>query len=93
MLAYRIDDMTCGHCASAITQAVRAVDAAAKVEVDLGQHLVRIESTKADSMLLSRAIREAGYTPVPIDLKSAGTPQPHAGSCCCCGSGASRCGA
>ncbi|MCC7286158.1 MAG: heavy-metal-associated domain-containing protein, partial [Burkholderiaceae bacterium] len=35
MLAYRVEDMTCGHCASTITRAVRDVDAGAKVEVDI----------------------------------------------------------
>jgi len=83
MFAYKVDDMTCGHCASAITKAVRAVDAGATVEVDLAQHLVRIQPTEADSHELSEAITAAGYTPVPIEAKPASAPTPRAGGCCC----------
>lgn len=91
MLAYRVDDMTCGHCASTITKAIRAADATAKVQVDLAQHLVTVEPTEADAQELSDAITEAGYTPVPVELRAALAAQPRTGSCCC-GSGASRCG-
>jgi copper chaperone len=93
MLAYRVDDMTCGHCASAITKAVRAVDAGARVEVNLAQHLVQIEPTEADAHELSEAITEAGYTPVPVELGAAIATAPRAGGCGCgSGSGASGCG-
>ena len=87
MLAFRVDDMTCGHCASTITKAVHAVDAGAKVEIDLAQHLVHIEPTKANSPELSVAIAEAGYTPNPVELlQTAAATAPRAGGCCC-GSG------
>jgi len=83
MLAYRVEDMTCGHCASTITRAVRDVDAGAKVEVDLGAHLVRIEPTSADAAELTQAITEAGYTPVQV----AAAPRAAAGGggCGCSG--------
>jgi copper chaperone len=87
MQVFRGDDMTCGHCASSITKAVRAVDAGATVEVNLGQHLVRIAPTEADAAELAEAITEAGYTPVPVESQ-AGTPQPagrRSGCCGCCG--------
>jgi copper chaperone len=58
--------MTCGHCVSTITKAVYALDAGAKVEVDLTQHLVHIDSGTTDPRRLSQAITEAGYTPVPV---------------------------
>ena len=32
MIAFRVDDMTCGHCVKAITQAVRDADAGAAVK-------------------------------------------------------------
>ena len=83
MLAYRVDDMTCGHCASTITKAIRAVDAGAKVEVDIGQKLVRVEPTEADAEALSDAIKEAGYTPVPQAPEPAATAAaPKSGGCC-----------
>lgn len=82
MLIYRVDDMTCGHCASTITKAVRAVDAGARVEVDLPQHLVRIQPTEAGAAELREAIAEAGYTPEPVDQAAAGSGPAKAGGCC-----------
>lgn len=67
MMAFEVNDMTCGHCASAITRAVKGVDSNASIEVDLASHQVRIESRNADEAALTEAIREAGYTPVPTN--------------------------
>lgn len=66
MIAFEVKDMSCGHCVSTITKAVRAADKDARVEVDLGRHLVRIEPGEADAQELGDAIKEAGYTPVPV---------------------------
>ncbi|NRF71189.1 heavy-metal-associated domain-containing protein [Aquincola sp. S2] len=66
MLAFEVNDMTCGHCASTITQAVKAADKGAAVAIDLARHLVQIQPTEADAQELSDAIKEAGYTPVPV---------------------------
>ena len=66
MIAFEVNDMTCGHCASTITKAVMATDRAAKVEIDLGKYLVRIQPGDADAQQLSDAITEAGYTPVAV---------------------------
>ena len=65
MIAFDVQDMTCGHCARAITQAVHAVDPAAQVQIDLAAHRVAIASAQAAAAALGDAIREAGYTPVP----------------------------
>lgn len=65
MITFRVDDMTCGHCASTITKAVKAADEDARVEIDLASHQVRIEPGRADAQELGDSIREAGYTPVP----------------------------
>ena len=40
MQAFRVDDMTCGHCVSTITRAIRGADRDAKVTIDLARHLV-----------------------------------------------------
>jgi copper chaperone len=66
MTTFQVDDMSCGHCVNAITQAVHAVDAGARIDIDLGSHLVRIEPASASPQALGDAIREAGYTPVPV---------------------------
>jgi len=64
MIAFEVQDMTCGHCARTITQAVQALDPAAKVQIDLATHRVAIEAAQADTAALGDAIREAGFTPV-----------------------------
>ena len=63
MIEFRVDDMTCGHCAATIARAVRDVDAAGLCEVDLEAKKVRIRSDRPGAEFLA-AIREAGYTPV-----------------------------
>jgi copper chaperone len=65
MIEFRVPDMTCGHCASTITRAVKALDAAAQVDISLDEHRVRVRSGAAKEAL-ERAIREAGYTPQPL---------------------------
>ena len=71
MHTYRVDGMSCGHCIRSITHAVHAIDPAAEVQIDLAGRLVHIESKTAHPFLLSRAIREAGYTPSAPDETSA----------------------
>ena len=62
MIELKVPDMTCGHCASTITKAVKKLDASAKVEVSLPEHKVRVESKAAKEDVV-RSIAEAGYTP------------------------------
>lgn len=64
MIAFEVNDMTCGHCASTVTKAVVAADRNAKVRIDLAAHRVEIEPGSADADELAEAIQEAGYTPV-----------------------------
>lgn len=84
MVTFEVRDMTCGHCVSSITKAVRAIDQGAQVTADLATHRVRIESTESDATRLSDAIREAGYTPVPIAGAETAVGQPAPRSGCCC---------
>jgi copper chaperone len=84
MISFQVNDMTCGHCVSTITKAVRAVDQGAKVEIDLAAHSVQIEPTEADAGELADAIKEAGYTPIAV---AGAAPQAEEaaqrGGCCC----------
>ncbi len=64
MIEFTVNDMTCGHCASTITRAVKDVDAAGRCEIDLSAKRVRIESSHPAEDF-REAIEEAGYTPVP----------------------------
>ena len=83
MISFQVNDMTCGHCASTITKAVHALDAHAKVEIDLAEHLVRIDPTKANDHDLGEAIRKSGYTPAAMESQSTGAAPSRAGGCCC----------
>ena len=65
MTKFTVPDMTCGHCAKAVTEAVHAVDPEASVEIDLRTKLVSIDSV-AEAIALSAAIREAGYDEVAV---------------------------
>ncbi|MBK6470277.1 MAG: heavy-metal-associated domain-containing protein [Betaproteobacteria bacterium] len=66
MITFEVQDMTCGHCVSTITQAVKALDAHASVRIDLAAHRVDIEPASADAVALREAITEAGFTPVAV---------------------------
>jgi copper chaperone len=63
MIAFQVSDMTSERCASAVTRAVKAVDRAAQVHVDLANFTVEIEAGKATARQLSDAILRAGYSP------------------------------
>lgn len=60
MYQLKVDNMTCGHCVSRVTQAVKTVDAAAAVAIDLPTKLVRITSSHDVGKIIN-AINEAGY--------------------------------
>ena len=67
MIEFDVNDMTCGHCASAITRALKDADQGARVDVEVGAHRVRVwPSAGASPDDFALAIREAGYSPVLV---------------------------
>ena len=64
MVAFQVSDMTSARCAGAVIKAVKAVDHAALVRIDLVTLTVEIEPARADARELKDAINQAGYTPV-----------------------------
>jgi copper chaperone len=82
MIAFEVHDMTCGHCVSTITKALKAADPDARVTIDLARHLVMVEPAQADARELADAIAEAGYTPVRAEAAGAAAA-PAAGRSCC----------
>ena len=64
MIAFQIDDMTCGHCVSTITRVLQAAEPAAQVRIDLARHRVEIDGAQSNAEALSEAITAAGYTPL-----------------------------
>lgn len=66
MTKLKVSDMTCGHCAGVITEAVKGVDPSATVSVDVMSKSVSISSS-TDVQRFVAAIREAGYDPAQVD--------------------------
>ncbi len=62
MIELTLPSMTCGHCVSVVTKAIKQVDPQANVEIDLASHRVRIETTEGRETIES-AVAEAGYVP------------------------------
>lgn len=62
-LAFRVEDMSCGHCAGAITEAVERGLPGTSVEADPSTKLVQVRGT-ADVGSVRALIAGAGYTPV-----------------------------
>jgi copper chaperone len=82
MIAFEVNDMTCGHCVSTITKALKATDKDAKVQIDLATHRVQVEPALADAEELAEAIKDAGYTPVLVDPVAGEVAVPERGACC-----------
>jgi copper chaperone len=55
-----VQGMSCDHCINAVTRAVKAIDAQARVDVDLARGRVRVEGSRAADELV-KALDEAGY--------------------------------
>lgn len=85
MSTFQVNDMTCGHCASTIRNALGAVDPQAKVIIDISSRRVEISSARASAAQLRSAIEQAGYTPVAFQAGSshAGAPDKRSGGGCC----------
>ena len=66
MIEFAVKDMTCGHCASTITDALRAADPDARCEIDLGSRRVKVDSALSAERIAA-AIAKAGFTPAPAD--------------------------
>jgi copper chaperone len=60
----KVAGMTCGHCVRAVTEAIRAKDPAASVEVSLADGVVRAE-TALTRAAVAAAIEEEGYSVAP----------------------------
>lgn len=57
---FKVPDMSCGHCTSAIEKSVKSADPAAQIACDLDTRTVRIDSALSADQL-SAAIKDAGH--------------------------------
>ncbi len=60
MLKFKVDGMTCGHCAQTVTKAVEALPSVERVSVDLMAGEVSIDGN-ADESVIRKAIEGVGY--------------------------------
>ena len=60
MKTFNVTGMTCEHCKRAVTNAIQSRDAQAKVEVDLGAGVVKVDGD-LDEPTIRQAIEEEGY--------------------------------
>lgn len=60
MYELKVDGMTCGGCAASVKRALQALDAKAKVDVDLPSKIVKVE-TAAQLDAVKNAVEDAGY--------------------------------
>jgi copper chaperone len=84
MITFQVNDMTCGHCASAIARAIAGVDPGARMDIRIHQKLVRVSSA-APAEELATAIQDAGYTPLRADAAAVQEPVARGCGCGCSG--------
>ena len=56
----KIENMTCGGCARAVTRAIESIDAAAKVEINPTARTVKIDTSASRAAFLE-VLDKAGY--------------------------------
>ena len=64
IITLKVEGMSCGHCAQAVTAAIQAKDPAAKVVIDVAEGTVRTE-TILPRHTISMAVEEEGYAVKP----------------------------
>lgn len=63
---YAVRGMTCGHCASAVTEEVTRIPGVTEVDVDVATGRVTVRSTgPVSDDAVAAAVDEAGYEVVP----------------------------
>jgi copper chaperone len=59
---FSIPNLSCGHCVRAVTEALKAVDAASEVKADPATKRVEVHSALPRQAVV-QALTEAGYAP------------------------------
>ncbi|AKJ27703.1 heavy-metal-associated domain-containing protein [Caldimonas brevitalea] len=62
--SFQVSGMSCDHCVRVVTQALKQVDPEARVQVDLAQGKVEVDSTQSRDTL-TRAIVDEGFRVAP----------------------------
>ncbi|PZR87657.1 MAG: copper chaperone [Stutzerimonas stutzeri] len=69
-LTFRVEDMTCGHCAGTIKKAIETGLPGTAVDADPRSKLVSVKGASSFSKLRDLVV-QAGYTPSASPLKAA----------------------
>lgn len=67
-IEFKVPDMSCGHCTATVASALEAVAGVDEAQVSLEKKIAKvfIEQGVVESTLYD-AVREAGYTPEPVE--------------------------
>lgn len=60
MYELKVDGMTCGGCVNSVKRALQAIDANARIDVDLHSKTVKID-TAVELHAVKAAVEDAGY--------------------------------
>jgi copper chaperone len=60
MITLNVPDMSCGHCSSVITKALRELDPTAVVGFDMHNHQVQVDTTHGAHAVI-KTMTDAGY--------------------------------
>lgn len=60
---FKLPDMSCGHCVAAITEALGALDAQARLIFDREGRSLQVQGSIKSRAELAAALSEAGYPP------------------------------
>lgn len=61
MWRFQVDGMSCGHCEKAVRTAIQALQADAKVQIELATGKVQVNAAMLTVTQIQSAIEEAGY--------------------------------
>lgn len=61
MITFKVDGMTCGHCAAAVRRALQSVEPGVEVAVDLDAGTVAVAAKRAEPRRFADALRGEGY--------------------------------
>lgn len=64
-MKYHVPDMSCGHCKATIDRSLKDADAAARLEFDMENRVVTVES-RLPSDKIRETLRAAGYEATPV---------------------------
>lgn len=83
MVDLEVKEMTCSHCVSSVTRAVKSLDPHAEMHVDLDKGRVRVQSGNSPAELI-KVLADAGY-PAAVATAPARAAESRKGGCCGCG--------